>query len=103
MKYLKHSIYLLAVVVFLCVVVKPILAHFQAMDGSYSGILHVNPDDSPIVGQDTTLVLFVAEPKNIFTFDTCTCQLTSTGPNGFNVQSPLSKTGETHLVFPEKG
>lgn len=78
-------------------------AHFQDMEQSVTGILHVNPDDSPVVGEESTLVLFITDTKNNFSFETCQCTLVVTGPDNFEARTFLTRTGEARVTFPNKG
>lgn len=78
-------------------------AHSQNMEESVVGILHVNPDDSPIVGKEATLVLFITDTKNNFSFETCECTLVVTGPENFESRTFVSRTGEASMTFPRKG
>lgn len=48
-------------------------AHFIKGDGSVSVLLHVAPDDNPVVGQPSTLYLRFSDAERTFSGEQCDC------------------------------
>lgn len=59
----------------------PLSAHVLETDGSIGAVLHVNPDDSPIIGQPAELYFEIKDRNGLFTPQACQCTLTITENN----------------------
>jgi hypothetical protein len=70
-KYLSVAL----VAVFLAVLIPTGIAsaHVLQTDGDIGGVLHINPDDAPVSGQDTNYVISFQDTSNRFTLDNCLC------------------------------
>ena len=51
-------------------------AHVLKIDGHISVLLHVNPDDDPVAGQQTTYFLYFHDDTGKFALSKCTCTVT---------------------------
>jgi hypothetical protein len=70
---------LLFVLFLLCsafVIPQMVYAHFPATDGPMTVILHVDPDDSPIPGEQATLHFLFEASKEHFSLPKCLCFVT---------------------------
>lgn len=54
----------------------PVQAHVLKTNGSIGAVLHIDPDDSPIVGQSATLFFEFKDKEKHFTTDQCECTAT---------------------------
>lgn len=48
-------------------------AHQLSTDGSISALLHVEPNDDPVIGQPTNLLFLITDTKSKFTPENCNC------------------------------
>ncbi|HSR89517.1 MAG TPA: hypothetical protein VLK22_03970 [Candidatus Udaeobacter sp.] len=96
---------------FLC---SPAQAHELMADGSIYALLHINPDDDPIVGQPADLLFLITDAKKTFVPDNCNCiaSITDLTTNKIIFSSPLSKSRSSYkgifapaitYTFPHKG
>lgn len=89
---------------------KTAYAHQLQSDGSVHVIMHINPDDNPITGKQSTLVFYVFDDQENFSGTHCDCNVGITmdgtsllskpiniGDNGFN------HVGELPFNFPMLG
>lgn len=51
-------------------------AHFESVDRSITGILHMDPDDNPIAGQETPFHIDIKDADNKFDIKNCICTIT---------------------------
>lgn len=51
----------------------PALAHTLKTDGSIGAVLHVTPEDDPIVGEATNFFFDIKDKSNKFTPESCDC------------------------------
>src|ERR1051326_4919897 len=56
----------------------PVSAHFLQTDGNISAVLHLDPDDDPIVARQAYLSFEVTDASKHFSAQNCNCQLTIT-------------------------
>ncbi len=104
---------LLVVVALLAITVvgaKTVYAHELQSEGSVHVIMHINPDDNPIAGKQSTLVFYVFDDQENFSGTHCACNVGVTmdgtkllskpiniGDKGFN------HVGELPFSFPMLG
>ena len=51
-------------------------AHALEVDGSISGVLHIEPDDQPSSGRRSPFIIFIDDASGRFTLSGCDCTLT---------------------------
>ena len=74
-------------------------AHFLASAGSIGAVLHIDPDDNPIVNQPATFYFDIKDKKNIFQPANCNCSGTIK-ENGQSISSqPLTTLSSTTASF----
>jgi hypothetical protein len=86
-------------------------AHEVQNDGNMSVLLHMEPQDSPIVGQEATLYFSFTEASDKFQVLDCDCQLKISNGNNVVKSLALSEVAEsfganvytTTVTFPKKG
>lgn len=66
---------LCGVVCFLFVFGLPVSAHQTKSDGTISAILHVNPDDDPIIGEPSRIGIEIKDKTKQFKFEECDCRV----------------------------
>ena len=54
----------------------PVSAHQLEHDGSIGAVMHIDPDDSPIVGQPANFFFDITDRDNHFTMSNCACTVT---------------------------
>jgi hypothetical protein len=89
----------------------PVFAHNSATDKAITATLHIDPGDSPIAGQASTLHFNFSESHVPFNFATCACMMTIShqGNVVFGKETPdLAFTQESQgiaitYVFPTTG
>lgn len=52
---------------------RPTFAHFEAADGNFSAVLHMDPDDDPIVQEITSFYIDIHDSKKTFDLNKCHC------------------------------
>ncbi len=72
MSKLKLSILFIAVI---SLFPQTLFAHTLENDQSIGAVLHINPDDDPIVKQPATLVFSMSDQENLFNAKLCACTL----------------------------
>lgn len=105
---IRVALGLLALIFFLII---PVQAHEIKSSGSLAVLLHMNPDDSPIVGEQATLIFAFTDVKGVFNVKNCECvasvkqkdnQLFSKAlegaPEGYG-----SNASQIFYTFPKKG
>jgi len=55
--------------------VTPVSAHILKTDGSIGAVLHIDPDDDPIINQPAYFFFEFRDLKNKFNLDSCSCTL----------------------------
>ncbi len=78
-------------------------AHFQEMDGSVSALVHIIPDDSPIVGEKSVVEFAITDSHGKFDALQCNCSVSLRRNGSEIVTVPLSDTSSAQLVFPQRG
>ncbi len=81
---------------------KPAFAHVLQTDGSIGAVLHVDPEDDPIVGEQSSFFFSIKDKQNKFSFANCSCTVT-VKENG-TIMSQTTISDQTFLyTFPRKG
>ena len=57
------------------VIASPVSAHILKTDGTIGAVLHIQPDDNPTAGTETTYQLAFADTNNAFTLSGCACSV----------------------------
>lgn len=87
-------------------------AHDVRTDGAITVTLHIDPNDTPVAGdQKTALIFEVTDPAKKFDGDKCACELTITQAGRTIYQTALFQTNQPHspaivgvnFVFPLRG
>lgn len=68
-----------------------IYAHVLEKSGTVGGVIHIDPDDDPIVGQTSTIIIELKDTSGQLSKDTCACtfQIRSEGKTLY--EQPLFK------------
>ena len=94
---------------FVVVSIVPLLAHAHTLesDGDIGAILHIEPDDDPIIRQPSTLHFDISDRTNKFNAQRCECVLKVTKGleevASISLQAPLRTKLQTAYTFPEAG
>ena len=87
------------------------LAHVLKTDGSVGAVIHINPEDDPIAGQESGFYFEFKDTKNAFSPEKCNCVF-SIKENGkeLNSQSlfqnstnPSLEDVSVYYTFPQRG
>lgn len=70
---LKKIIFILFL--FIILFVRPVSAHFLEHDGTIGAVLHIDPDDDPIVQESTNFFFEIKDTTNRFKPRDCDCQV----------------------------
>ncbi len=83
----------------------PVAAHVLKVDGTIGAVLHIDPEDDPIIGQPAHLYFNISDTDKKFHPDNCTCLLTIANNNSkILFKSGLVIAGdalEAQTIFPE--
>lgn len=89
----------------------PIYAHILLTDGSIGAVVHINPEDDPIIGENADFFFEFKDKENKFSPQNCDCQYQiSLGDKqiaqgdlfGSNTNASLDQASFS-VIFPEKG
>src|SRR5437773_8843060 len=64
-------------------------AHFLKIDGSIGAVLHVDPDDDPIAGEQASFFLSFKDKQHKFSPQNCTCTFSIQEQNQTIYSQPL--------------
>lgn len=78
----------------------PAAAHVLVTDGSVGTVLHVSPDDNPIVGQPTSFFFEFKDKANTFAREFCHCAFVIKRHGQVLFTQPLSTSNS--FTFPER-
>lgn len=79
-----------------------IFAHVLKTDASVGGVLHVDPSDDPVVGQEAQLFVEIKDRDGVFSWKDCQCQLeVKLQGESLGIQ-PMMEHGVS-FIFPQKG
>lgn len=81
----------------------PVQAHQLKASGSVGAVLHVEPDDDPIVGRPSTFLLEFKDKNEQFQLDRCVCTVTVSRNGQELTRLPIQPTNSVSYTFPEKG
>ena len=83
----------------------PASAHFLKSDRDIGAVLHLDPEDDPIAGQDTPLFFDIKDTAGKFVSDGCNCNV-SVSQNGTQLSAvaatPTSTGLSADILFPTK-
>lgn len=88
----------------------PVSAHVLKSDGNIGAVLHIDPDDDPIVGSPAGFFFEFKDKQNRFTPQNCDCtfSVTEDGKQLFsrplfqNSQNPSLENSSVFFTFPER-
>lgn len=85
----------------LSLLITPVFAHVLKTDGNVGAVVHIDPEDDPIVGQETTIYFDIKDKSGKFNAENCDCIfiVKKAGNNIFS--QPLKGTIGSYN-FPEK-
>lgn len=82
-------------------------AHTSETRDSISAVLHIDPQDSPKVGEKVTLYFDVSDQKGIFSADACDCLVEISQGSEIILSEPVKIFSEdsigTELIFTKSG
>ncbi len=78
------------------------LAHTLQTSGSVGAIIHIDPEDDPIIGKPASIYFDLKDTSNKFSIENCTCFLTISLGNSQKLNVPLEHSGN-QFTFPERG
>ena len=81
--------------------VSPVEAHVLQTDGSIGTVLHIEPDDDPIAGQNTSFFFELKDKQGKFSFDTCDCTF-EVQEAGKTLITQKITDPYTNFTFPQK-
>jgi hypothetical protein len=108
---LKIVLIFFLVACFLSLFTSPIYAHILLTDGSIGAVVHINPEDDPIVGENADFFFEFKDKENRFSPQNCDCQYQiSLGDKqiaqgdlfGSSTNASLDQASFS-VIFPEKG
>lgn len=70
---MRKKVLLILSLVFFVLPIGISYAHFESVDGSITGELHMDPDDEPIVGSTTSFHIDIKDSENKFDIESCDC------------------------------
>ena len=82
----KNLIIALFIILVLFFVATPVEAHFLASDRNIGAVLHVDPNDQPIAGSQTSFFFEFKDKQNKFKAENCDCTF-AIDENGKNIYS----------------
>lgn len=100
----KNSLAGLALVGLLC----PALAgqanaHVLESDGTIGAVLHIDPDDDPIAGEETGIYFDFKDKTNRYKNEDCICQLVIEQDGQVIYEKPFTRPGGGTFTFPSRG
>jgi hypothetical protein len=103
------KVFLFSFLIFLASVL-PVQAHVLKSDGSVGAVLHVNPEDDPIVGESSNFFFEFKDKKGKFKPEDCDCQgkILRNGQEIYttflfqNNANPSLDNASFAFIFPEK-
>lgn len=78
-------------------------AHVLKTDGSIGAILHVDPNDAPTVGKQSSIYFDLKDKNNKFKLENCDCTASVSRNNTELFSHPHSDDSPIPFIFPEKG
>lgn len=77
-------------------------AHVLEIDNAVGVVFHVTPEDSPYVGEPSTIYMEFQDESGRFALSDCDCRLVIT-LNARELQAHALTSPQTTVVFPERG
>lgn len=91
----------------LIIFVPQVSAHVLETENSIGGVLHIEPEDNPIAGEPSAIILDIKDTQNKFSSTNCNCTLTILENNQVITTQPFSSTPDsqtaitTSFTFPQ--
>ncbi len=63
----------MVVVLLFSAYLQPVYAHVLKTDGDIGAVVHIDPEDDPIVGQETTVYFDIKDKSGKFKIEDCSC------------------------------
>lgn len=79
----------------------PVSAHVLKTDGNIGAVVHIDPEDDPVVGQETTIYFDIKDKDGKFSSENCLCIFKVT-KNGQDVFMQTIQGTTAQYNFPEK-
>jgi hypothetical protein len=92
---------ILCFVLFACCLPPAVSAHILETSGSIGGVIHIDPDDDPIVGLPSTLMFELKDKENKFELQQCDCSV-KIFKNDELIHQELLSSNSLPFIFPEK-
>jgi hypothetical protein len=104
---MKRFLIVLFVILSFLISSAPVFAHVLQKDGTIGAVIHINPDDDPIIGQEANFFFDLKDTSSKFKPEECNCagKILKDGKEVYSTQLfALDPTtpGFTY-AFPEKG
>lgn len=97
---MKKLIFLSVLVILFCIH-HPVSAHVLSTDGSIGAVLHITPDDDPMVGVPAYFYFEFKDKEDKFDESICTCVATIF-QNGQKIDNILLTNSSFSYTFPQK-
>lgn len=90
----------------------PVFAHSLKSSGSINALMHINPNDDPVAGQNSEILFLISDKDKKFQAENCNCIASVIKNNNELFSSPLFKGKTSYhgifapaipFVFPGKG
>ncbi len=101
------TIFFSLLLVFL-VLVPNTYAHVLQTDGSIGAVLHMNPEDDPVVGENTEIMFELKDTNNKFNPAMCNCTISVSDASKVLYQTAIFTADKNteqmiNVIFPQKG
>ncbi len=97
----KQIVIVLSLLVSFLQFAQPVSAHILQTDKNIGAVLHIDPDDDPIVGEQSSFFFSIKDKQNKFSFANCSCTVTVKETGKIINQTTISD--QTFLyTFPKK-
>lgn len=77
-------------------------AHVLKTDSDIGAVLHIYPDDDPIVNESSNLFFEVKDKSGTFSWSTCVCKMHILLDGKEEYVGPVGQSGSSY-IFPKKG
>ena len=93
--------------IFLLLFISPLnsLAHEVEADNGISAVVHIDPRDTPVAGEVSTIYFNLKDPSNNFNLESCDCSVVISSNNQEVARLVLTEEADslrTQFVFPTK-
>jgi hypothetical protein len=73
---MKIKYFLLSIIlIFICFLPKTTFAHVLESENAFGGVMHINPNDEPVVGSQSTIIFDIKSKDEDFKLSDCVCNI----------------------------